>query len=674
MAHYIESAPEVSSSALNLSFSDVLGDTKIRPSLVKIPSAQKQLLSRHESWASFLSRRPKNGFVNIPPAILEQLKDSYKRQKHATEPHETAESTNRAGRNTHAPEPSGSQPSPRPVSRDDGAGSGNDSDHNTQLSWSLSPDPNRRPAENESKAPNQPFITQLSDKSPPQPTIITSTGSTQLPDFTQSSQGPEDELEVEVPAALAHNPIPINRSALPMLATPPSAQIPCTFEQSTQSTSTGASANPDPQPKPQPRQTRYRAIPQLYQPPRQNSTSLGSKTNAGASRPVADTRKKDDVESSSPADNTSSSVVPSTIASDQGLNNKDILTHDTTLKPQDQRNPVSYRPPSPTRIPPAPPQVPPVPQPAAPITRRISPPAEASKDRETPFVHYTTTYPSYAGTIQDFLTACSYLQGQHRRIRTSLYDDFIRAWVEGYLPYVEECDAERPSRQALEAIEWYNEIDDDPLFTSRVVTRLNLPSILKSHLDRMETSIGDLSRQRLNEDLSFRNHTAPNARKKEISREPTRRQEARAKSPAREPMELDAKVPNISSNVDPEKPLHPAHSYISVHSGIETHQAHPEASRRSLPETVSRKRPAVDELHSERTQRISRDSTPDLHSNRRSDSSGALGYRPGRPSSISRSSVAPEPTARGPSVETITDLEKRKQRLAKHFKKRMAGK
>ncbi|KAK8043647.1 hypothetical protein PG993_006077 [Apiospora rasikravindrae] len=64
----------------------------------------------------------------------------------------------------------------------------------------------------------------------------------------------------------------------------------------------------------------------------------------------------------------------------------------------------------------------------------------------TPFDQYTNAYPTYRnhGNIWEFVKACVYIQQLQRKkaLATYQYDDFIRAWTEGFVPYVLDFDLE----------------------------------------------------------------------------------------------------------------------------------------------------------------------------------------------------------------------------------------
>ncbi|KAI1198140.1 hypothetical protein F5X97DRAFT_300036 [Nemania serpens] len=709
MERDLESAPGTPSHERDSSFSDLLGDTSIRQPLVKILKAQRELLAKYEAWASFQSQRSDGfGFVNVPPEVLGQVKDSFMRRKQAIRSPKAAARPRHTTGGPDIPEPSGSQSSSPPrIEREEerdgddgdsdahsGDGDGDGDDPTTPSTWSRSSKPGSRPPSVEREEPMQPFITQLPEESsPPEPTIVTSPPKPPklppLPAFPRSSQEPEDELEVQVPAALAYNPEPINKSALPMLATPPSAQVvPCTFEQST--ASTGTSGKIGPQPKSHARKHIYKRVPELYRGPKQSAPPSHLNTNMAA------LSRKIDIESSLSADNTSSSIVPSTrndhvTEGEQRTTAWDVRPGQIPAgvanpSPNNLQSPLVSRRPSPVHVPTSPSLAIRSPQPPTPAAHHAVPHSAALKSWEAPFVHYTITYPSYNGTIQDFVTACIYIQLQYRRIRTSLYDDFIRAWVEGYLPYVKDCDEAQPPRKALRAIEWYNEIDDDPLFTSRVVTRQNLQSILNFYpkeLEMAQSSLSIASRQRTSEYEASSRHIQPySSRSIHIpSSSPTHAQRSKGREPIRksvEEVEPNARHPKPSPILKPKMPALTAGQYIPVHksfNGIETRPARSEGLARSFSEsTTHRKRLAPNELGSEGAKRISLGLTSGARSGMPFDSGGAGGHRSlNQSKNTARSSVVPESTPRRKSAKAAEDPEKRERRLAKHFKKMMAG-
>ncbi|KAI0425251.1 hypothetical protein F5Y09DRAFT_322244 [Xylaria sp. FL1042] len=702
MASNFESALNTTSSTPDSSPSEIFGEAAIRHHLVKISSAQKKLLTGHESWASLLSRRP-NGFLNVPPDVLDQVKAAYIRQKRRAGSDHIVESSGHTEDDAVAPEPSGSQSSlPPRVRKEDKGGSGGDDDDNDDdadelTSWPESSEPEIIPPKVDIEEQSQPFLTQLPEKSPPHPTVVTSLlGHSKLPEFPQSSQGHEDELEVEVPAALTYSPMPINKSALlvPMLATPPSAQVvPCTFEEPTQTGSITISKHSDPQRKLKSKTHVYKSVPDLYRGPKQGTASSHLNINGGSNKATVALGHNAGVESSLSTDNTSSFIVPSTsndqhTESEQHRGDQDVkpgqnLTHGANFGSNNLNNHSAQGLCSPVQMQ------------SGPIGARLSPkeialmaktaaqPAEVSKSWEAPFVHYTITYPDYNGTIQDFITACIYIQLQHRRIRTSLYDDFIRAWVAGYLPYIKDCDEEQPPRKALRAIEWYNEIDDDPLYTSRVVTRQNLQSILNFYPNELEIarmSLGAFSSQGSSQHSDVNGYAVPCTQKSHISEYPAHLQQSKGKEPIRklsETAEREVGTSMLTSIPKPRLPPSTSNQQTPHHKsfgGIDARPAQREGLTRSLSESTMHKRFATNELRSEGAKRVSLGRTPATHSRMWSDSGSTVSNHSALSKNTAKTSVVPESIKKKEKAKTTEDPEERRRRkLAKHFKRRFSG-
>lgn len=98
--------------------------------------------------------------------------------------------------------------------------------------------------------------------------------------------------------------------------------------------------------------------------------------------------------------------------------------------------------------------------------------------RQAPFIRFSLNYLSYKGSIGDFFTACSYIKSLQRKraLASYSYDDFIRAWHQGYLPYI-ECFS-GSTKEPMSAIEWYVESVPRIEFMSGIVTKENLESVL----------------------------------------------------------------------------------------------------------------------------------------------------------------------------------------------------
>ncbi|KAI0593118.1 hypothetical protein F4775DRAFT_579337 [Biscogniauxia sp. FL1348] len=501
--------------------SDIYGHTSIARRFVTIASDQRALLDRKESWASFLRCSPL-GFVNVPPEVLENLKALYIRQLQPTQSDDSLPSTetrhneddqvdvdggllsqdHQSSSSEEEEEEEGEEEEEEEEGEeeDDGEGEGeepnakaisNEGDDNmdstTSAFYTPSPEHHfRARCEVEPAEIDEPFATQISETSPPKPTIQPPPKKPAFNDFPSSSLEQDDELEVEIPIALSNSTLTGSKPT-ERFATPPSAQVvPCTFEIS--------ESRPKPKTRNHPKQPIYNPPPPLYRPSKVAATPMNPVAGPSAAKAGTTNPPLANAQSSSSTSNTSSSIIPST---KQG---EDIHKHPSTwmnqpvssppLAPQAVQKSVQpevlsqVQPHDEESIPQSPP---PESLPSlSPILHPAVSAGEPLANPEAPFARYTAAYPNYNGSISDFVTACMYIQLQQRRLRTSLYDDFIRAWFEGYLPYVRDCDDANPQVKAMNAIEWYNSIDDDPLFTSRVVTRLNLEATLNFYPNELQ--------------------------------------------------------------------------------------------------------------------------------------------------------------------------------------------
>ncbi|KAI1818302.1 hypothetical protein GGS20DRAFT_350876 [Poronia punctata] len=690
MAPNTETATVAASLSPDLSPSELLGDRNIRRSLVKIPSSQKALLDRSDSWASLLGQRP-NGFVNVPPDVLEQVKTAYVRQTQKNNP-EKPEGITRPliTCETKRPGSAGSPPPiPSPERNHEGDGA-EDSPGTPISSWA----PTERDISSHSTKLRQSrarFLSQTPERSPLRSTVVISPRPRVIPEFPPSSQGAEEDLELEVPAALTNNPVPVNKSALQILATPPSAQIvPCTFEQSTASGSANSVPNTDQQVQPIPGKRVYKEVPALYRPPRDYPTSshLHVPITHTKAKVVPAVEGSTDVESSLSAGNTSSSIIPSTNNDEPGKNqyhSSALVSHpaedeNNNTGPDGHPSPPEFRPSSPAMAPPGPSRFVPSPTPNTSVDYRSSAPAVAPTGSLGPFIRYAVTYPSYHGTILDFVTACMYIQIQNRKIRTSLYDDFIRAWYEEYLPYVRECDESQPPKKALRAIDWYNEIDDDPQFSQRVVTRQNLGSVFDAYpaeLYMAQTTLGLRPNKPPSDGPPISPGTDHIVRDSDTFVRPQMRVPSvgRPNAPQDQTSSWDMIGPGLAS-ISKEairsipKPHMPAPRLSDV-SDIPAGQT--KGLNRSVSETFPHKRKMPQEFHSEGTKRVTLGAPSENYERLWSDSGSAISNASERPRDAARGSVAPEPKSTKRDLKTTADpQERRRLQLERHFKKKLA--
>ncbi|KAI1771110.1 hypothetical protein F4818DRAFT_430210 [Hypoxylon cercidicola] len=659
---------------------ELIGEDRIQRLVYRIPKSQRELLGDNNSWAQVL-RGTSMPFLNVPPEVLENLKKWYSRQLQATQSNESVPSPD--------PQPStlsrsAKAGSPLQNTRPGSAAEDDDDENSSQnSSWTPSPvehlhPPKRTTSESIKDAEDnedtdddeQPQFMTQPPMSSPRPTIPPITKLKAPLIFPPSSQEQEEPLEIEVPAAIHDTILPVNKSAVQTNNTPPSAQIvPCTFDQSAVR-------------KPFQKQRIYNEPPAFYRPPK-NETALKHHLQ------VRSTRQPDssypDAQSSTSTANISSSIIPSTIRAEDS--SKDLPTwrvntsispsrtspttgnkrHGAPDFPPRQQHSPEYRPPSPLLMS----------SPSIQRSPRLLPLANTQQvsPSRIPFIHYTITYPNYNGSVGDFVTACMYIQLQQRRIRTSLYDDFIRAWHEGYIPYVRECDDSKPPTKALNAIDWYNDIDEDPLFTSRVITRQNLKSTLEFYPDelRFARSLLGVSPKPTPEATSDSVTTRLIENHKPSAENAPRGDGDMGGDNPNVPKKTPSKVGSIAvpvTNISALPRQQQKTGTLPFNRSMSEMEKRPTATRefvRSYSEAAHHKRKASEDIAGAPSKRLSVNSLP------KSDSGSVTSVNSEVPKSTRQDSVAPGSTS-GRKKKFANDPERRTEQFKKFLKKREQGK
>lgn len=481
-----------------------LNDHSLRARLFKISSEQQSLLSRDNVWSLSPS--------NIPDAVLAHVTAHLARQRAA----KTA--TNAAEQQTTEPPPApppplslprssppierlerfDSQPPESPAGLDQDDEQEHQYDESEELPgvhWTPSPPHHMHPPVHVANTTRDDFLTQLPEETPPQPTAFRSTKiSPRNYDFPPSSMDhDEDELEIDIPTRVENPAVARTRAAVQVMATPPSAQVvPCSLEpvevrvpEPARLKSRGG-----------PRQTRYAPVATLYRPaksaepaePAVNSTCEPSKLSASSG---------DHSQPNTFPSDTSSSIIPSTQQApslEQHPPPSHLELDATATDSQDSprvpkatagSNIAALEFPAPKNTPTQSGRhsiAPPTKAQALPeLVREAPPPAHVQdtvEDHGMPYDHFCSTYKDYKGDVLAFVTACIYIQLQHKKIRSSLYDDFVRAWHQSYFAYVKSCDDAVPPQTPMHAYAWYNEMDDDPVYTARIITKQNLEATM----------------------------------------------------------------------------------------------------------------------------------------------------------------------------------------------------
>lgn len=533
-------AAEPPSSLSTPSQEELLKETKIPRRLFRIQSKQRELLDSANSWAQNLSRNPQPG-VNLPPEVLENLRNFHKHQRESANPSQVPidevqdKNTDVNQQSSQAADPASvhgglreSSPATVELSWEQSPSreleippkggcasrSPHDSDsHSHARSASMSPgqqqDAQLMELDNHSLQDDEPFASQEPIGSPLQPTLD-ARSTKQRPaftDFPPSSLDTEEPLEIVPPGAVTEDVPPVNKPA-DLDPTPPSAQIqvPCTFE-------TDSSVETPRQKQVVKRPYHELASLQTVQRRIANSkqkaaaagrTFLAQKTGGDATDIVDSQSSEGSASSIIPATNTmrpdySPPKSPNVVRIKSIIDETPYIPRRPSIQSRAGSPPVrlaespssagqetprrqspEYRPASPRQIAET------NNRPASSLLSFTAAPAFVSQP-EAPFIRYSLSYPSYTGSVGDFVRACIYIKVLQRKraLASYQYDDFIRAWVKGYLPYIETLgESDKP----LTAIEWYMETVDEPEFTAKIVTKDSLGATLEFYTDEVKTA------------------------------------------------------------------------------------------------------------------------------------------------------------------------------------------
>jgi hypothetical protein len=492
--------------------SDILGVTRLSRRLFRIPKQQKDLLDRPDSWAQVLSRKQKPG-VNVPPEVLENLRSFHKAQVQAANPSSAEDEQIDLVRDQPASERlAQTAKSEQDDDNEVGEEEVDEEGPGTPVTdWSISPQPQRQidtvqavspeqrfasqsPEPDRHSETMQPFISQLPARSPLRPTLDASNLQTRqaFDDFPSSSLEVEEELEMIAPAALTKH-IPAVNKAAELMPTPPSAQVqvPSTYYDPNSSVV-------KPQPK---KRDGYPTAATVFKRAAELMTAFAPSVTTGRMAPPKPAPRTGIWDSQSTV-YSSSSVIPATnveLPRDSPVRRLEALP----MKSPTQESPVAIpatladdqlpRRPSPEYRPASPGLRHPSPE-IRPLSPQVGPslPLVPNPEPLAPFIAYSLSYPSYIGSSGDFVKACLYIEILQRRraLASYQYDDFIRAWVHGYLPYIENLGGSEP--RTLTAIEWYMETVEEQLFSANIVTKQNLNSVLALYPDEVRSARSSL--------------------------------------------------------------------------------------------------------------------------------------------------------------------------------------
>ncbi|RDA88324.1 hypothetical protein CP532_5552 [Ophiocordyceps camponoti-leonardi (nom. inval.)] len=463
-----------------------------------IPSDQRKLLSRNDSWAVDFGP---SVHVHVPDHVLEIVEQAYRAKKDAIVGHYAAYPTQPP---TSPPPEQGNSAIQTNIVGTDPVGSSQSSrspEPSLPLcsSWPATP---KRPLHVDSsivretpkaaKLRHQPRAQQLS----------------RLGDVSGSSD--VDDWEVSVPRAKADADVPVNRvAARPSTEATPSLAVDtalsCAQPSHAVTITSHAITNSDAPAKKEGRRGRHRSI--------KFSSSPSNKTTTGPIRMPATKVFADEPTSSSTSSGSVASTAPLSSAAVH-------LFAETSIK--SSRSAAAQRPADDraSQITPPPPTLTPdhnnhSTQLQLPASRGES---ERTRQSPTPCVAFLAAYPDYvtahSGSLQNFVKACvclSYLQVK-RLLREFLFDEFVRFFSGEYLSYVARAG---PGQEPLPAIEWFNLQSGAPLYTHMVLSGENLDGVFAAYPEETRMARSMIEDQRTPSPLTIRQYQLMKKRQSE---------------------------------------------------------------------------------------------------------------------------------------------------------------
>ena len=121
-----------------------------------------------------------------------------------------------------------------------------------------------------------------------------------------------------------------------------------------------------------------------------------------------------------------------------------------------------------------------------------------------PYEVFTEMYPeyteTYSGSLRQFIKACIYLEylQQRRKLKESCWDELIRAFASGYIPYLNSNPPE-----ALSMIEWFSDTTGPNVFEGGVITRQNLQYAFQKHPHETKSVKQAAKEREIEEDMAL---------------------------------------------------------------------------------------------------------------------------------------------------------------------------
>ncbi|PTB65996.1 hypothetical protein BBK36DRAFT_1120724 [Trichoderma citrinoviride] len=474
-----------------------------RRSISTIPKDQKSLLERKDSWA--VDQDGRQGLATVPKQVLQTLKEAFIRLQGETEKEDPEEEREEEEEEEEEDDEEESAELPRPSAANDRGRQNGHVPGSTAVrpsspppsspevpisSWPASPDRSRGRVQDAMSDVDSP------DETPASPAHMAVSEVLSQPLFhatpNPSALSEPEDLEMELPQAQETREAPINRVAT-VIRQAVASQEPASLVTSLPSTT-------DTPPCAQPQAATSSGTPK--------SSVVPADPAHGRSRRMKPIAFSEDnsPRAAEPAANPGPFTRRPSMRSLPGPNVQDAFSSssDTPAPFEQERAQRNSSPPPP----------PPPPhnftrnatsqhrtygQLDGAISREISPSRQTPmhqlyriqaavnvsiSDRVAPYRAFTATYPDYttvhSGNLLSFIQACVYLRmlQEERRMREYLYDDFIRAWSSGFLPYVRNAG---PGQEPLPALEWFNMLKGPILFNRMCVNAGNIDLVLNAY-------------------------------------------------------------------------------------------------------------------------------------------------------------------------------------------------
>ncbi|KAM5355265.1 hypothetical protein ACJ41O_001911 [Fusarium nematophilum] len=504
-----------------------------RRNVTNIPADQRELLEKPDSWAVDARNRP-HGLANIPGHVLKTAKEAYTIRKAASGNPQPL-SRKRSGSPAASASSKRLRSSVTATPRQDPSNRPPSTSPERQISWSPSPNAPSPSPSSIHVAFNSTVQSSIVRETPKTAPVAARPQRNPLPSLP-SSDGPEPDLETELPQALPRPDVSINRTANRLnptapspisstnrvMATPPCAQPVHPTQPVIPSTVAADKQIGQGQATPGKRRSRkFKVIEfddtekKVHHPPNRLPTTktfatVESSIPTSSDSIIPNTYKApptqdsviQSIEENEPVHNNGetarSDADRSSVARSSRRTKETILQSieesdadkdiQTPKKQNGEKTAAAKRPNNSKEVENQRKSLRPRQTPTTEPDPRPPPLLIGPSETLEPFAVFLRHYPEYTaehyGTKGTFVNACVYLNYLRRRnmLRDVLYDDFIRAFTDDYSAYL---DTVKPGQKPMVAIEWFNKQPEPVLYDKVVVDRSNLSYILKYYFEEV---------------------------------------------------------------------------------------------------------------------------------------------------------------------------------------------